>query len=289
MAGADGLDGGVEEEEEGADGDEDDEEGEDGEAGQQGGAAGCEAGVEGWEGGGGGFGGDGEGGVEDDGGVGGEVVALDGVEGGEGVDFGDAAGVVDGGAVVDDVGVEDFVFEAREGVDEDAVGVGHDGQEGAARVAEGVDGEELGARGRDRAAAEFVPELAVDAEHGRPHAQVGGRERREVDGLELVEPAFGVEEPDGVARHQPAERVADHAESLDLLPVSRELLERVLYLLRDSFAGDFDPVVSASRRQHALCADREEERAYVLCPSLDLGSRMWIPWSRYLSRSVVAM
>ena len=52
---------------------------------------------------------------------------MDGVEGGVGVGLGDAAGVVDGGAVVGDVRVEDFVLEAGEGVDEDAVRVGHHG------------------------------------------------------------------------------------------------------------------------------------------------------------------
>ena len=167
-----------------------------------------------------GFGRDGAVRVEDYRGEVGEIVTLYGVEGGEGVGFGDAAGVVDGGAVVDDVGVEDFMFESREGVDEDAVGVGHDSQQRATGVAEGVDGEELGAGGGDGAAAEFVPEFAVEAEDGGADAEVGGGEGGEVDGGELVEPAFGVEEADGVAGDEAAEGVADHAEFLDVLSVS---------------------------------------------------------------------
>ena len=60
----------------------------------------------------------------------------------------------------------------------------------------------------------------MDAEDWGAHAQVGGGEGGEVDGFKFVEPAFGVQEADGVARDEAAERVAYHAKFLDVLPMS---------------------------------------------------------------------
>ena len=242
LGAADGLHAGVEKKKAGANGDEDAEEGEERGLADEGLGGGEDAG----EKRGLNFGGfkrDGIGGIENNGGIAGEVVQVHVGEGGEWVGVGVGGRVVGCAAIVDDVGVEDAVGEFGEGGHEDGGRVGEDGEERALGVAEGIDEEELSAGGGDGARAEDVPDAVVDADEGGADAEVGGCEGGEVDRLNLVEVVAEVEEANGIASDQAAEGVADDADFLELGTGFLEVFDVVLHLLCDALATEVNSIV----------------------------------------------
>lgn len=72
---------------------------------------------------------------------------------------------------------------------------------------------------------------------------MGGCESGEVDGLDLLEPAFRMQETDGITCDETSERVADNTELFYGGAIAFKLLKKSLDLLSDPLSASFDAIV----------------------------------------------
>ncbi|KAL2004313.1 hypothetical protein VTN02DRAFT_3107 [Thermoascus thermophilus] len=166
---------------------------------------------------------------------------------------------------------------------EDAVRVGQHAEQRLARVAETVDHEQLAAGHGDRPRAQHVPHVVVEALERRAHADVRRHEGGEVDGLQPVQPSARVEQAQGVARDEAAQRVSHHAQLRDAVSARGQLLQRLLDLVRDALAAQLDAVV---REAAGIAFDGQDDQT-LLAVTFAQGRRQIVEVVRIPPQSVV--
>ena len=135
------------------------------------------------------------------------------------------------------------MFKFGEGGHEDGAGIREHGEKGSVGVAEGIDEEELSARGGKGARSKDVPNAVMDAHEWGTDTKVWGGEGGEVDRLKLVEVATRIQQTDGVASYEATERVAHNTDLLDRCAGFLKISDVVLHFLGHSLAAEVDPVV----------------------------------------------